>query len=232
MTEEKKDAWGYVRLSQESDTSIEEQKESIREYARETGLDLQTTRNDGKNTSGFDDDREEYQLLRGKIESGDIDAVITRDRARMSRDFDERLRLIATMRSVGVEWHVVEAGGSLDLEDVEKAGMECLHAMMDHVKKKVEIERSRKVIEKRLDQGFDQGRPPYGFQFDAQGEYWVPDKTAEDGEKSEFERALDVIDARQNGLSWRKVAEETGVSKNTARRIWDRRNRYLDEMKK
>jgi DNA invertase Pin-like site-specific DNA recombinase len=89
-------AWGYVRLSQEGrDLSLEKQKADIREYAKEHDLDLQTTRNDGENTSGFDKTREGYQLLREKIRNSEIDAVIVRDRARLSRDFDDRLQLKA-----------------------------------------------------------------------------------------------------------------------------------------
>lgn len=50
-----------------------------------------------------------------------------------------------------------------------------------------------------------------------------------DRENSEFQQALEVIKARENGLSWRDVAAETGVPKNTTRRMWDSRERYLQE---
>lgn len=50
-----------------------------------------------------------------------------------------------------------------------------------------------------------------------------------DRENSELQQALEVIKTRENGLSWRDVAAETGVPKNTARRVWDRRERYLQE---
>jgi DNA invertase Pin-like site-specific DNA recombinase len=95
--------------------------------------------------------------------------------------------------------------------------------------KRREIEKSRAALEERQQQGHDQGRPPFGLTYDEAGERWVPDRGTEDGERSEFQRAIDVVKARENGLSWRDVAAETGVHKDTARNIWNRRERYLQE---
>lgn len=220
---DEKTAWGYVRVSQESDASIDEQMESIRVYAHDTGLELLTTRNDGTETSGFDNDRRGYQLLRRKIEEEAMGAVVTRDRARLSRDFDERLSLISLFRDVDVQWHVIEAGGRIDMNDVQSAMFECMHAGWDHYKKMVEIERSRKAVEKRQEKGYYQGAVPYGFQFDDEKKFLepVPD---------EFETCLDVIDDRVNGLSYRKIAEKyTDVSKHMAMGIIDRREMYEEE---
>jgi len=219
MTEQK-DAWGYVRLSQEGDASLEEQKESIRKYANERGLNLQTTRNEGNNTSGFNSDRQEYQLLRGKIRNGEIDAVITRDRARMSRDFDDRLELLTEFRSSEVEWHVVEASGPLGISDTQKAGIECLHAMMDHVKKMTEIERSKKAIKKRQENGYYQGKPPYGLEFDEQGQYLKPSE--------EFQHVITILELRDQGRSFNSIASEVPVSSSTVSNICDRREMYLE----
>lgn len=216
-------AWGYVRLSQTGrEASLAEQKTSIREYARESGIHLETTRNDGDRTSGFDNSRDQYQLIREKIREQGIDAVIVRDRARLSRDFDERLALISEFRSRDVEWHVIEAGGLIDVDDIQIAGMECIHAMTDHFKKMIEIERARQATTQRLEKGYDHGRPPFGLTFDDAGEYWLPDE--------EFEAALDVIQLRENGSSSREIEEETGVNKDRARRVCDRRERYLTEI--
>lgn len=219
MTEQK-DAWGYVRLSQEGDASLEEQKRSIRDYADRNNMNLQTTRNDGANTSGFNKDRHEYQLIRDKICTQEIDAVITRDRARMSRDFDDRLELLTEFRENGVEWHVVESSGPLGLEDVQKAGIECLHAMMDHVKKMTEIERSRKAIRKRKEEGYYQGRPPYGLEFDEDGQYLVP--------SDDFEHVLTILELRQEGLSYNKIAEQVPVTSTTVSNVVDREEMYLE----
>jgi DNA invertase Pin-like site-specific DNA recombinase len=214
-------AWGYVRLSQEGrDASLAEQKKSIREYARAHDLNLQTTRNDGKNTSGFSTDRDEYQLLRDKLRNGEIDAVIVRDRARLSRDFDERLSLITDFRRTGVEWHVTEANGRLELEHVQQAMFECIHAGMDHIKKKIEIERSKQAVQERLDNGYYQGKPPYGLEFDDDGQYLVP--------SDEFAHVLTIFQKRDQGESYRSIAQDVPVSRTTVSSICDRREMYAE----
>lgn len=95
--------------------------------------------------------------------------------------------------------------------------------------KRREIEKSRAALQEREQQGYDQGRPPFGMTYDNPGERWIPDRESKNGERSDFQKALDVVKARENGLSWRDVAAETGVHKDTARNIWERRDRYLQE---
>jgi orotate phosphoribosyltransferase-like protein len=51
----------------------------------------------------------------------------------------------------------------------------------------------------------------------------VPDR-----ESDELQQALTCISLREEGHSWRKIATETTVSKDTARRIYDRRERYRE----
>lgn len=214
------DAWGYVRLSQSGrDASLEEQKEAIREYAREHELDLQTIANDGENTSGFDTERSYYQTLRGKIEAEELGAVVVRDRARLSRDFDERIRLVTLFRLTGVEYHVVEAGGHVDVSDVQTAGMECLHAMMDDMKKRQEIERARDATEERLEAGLDHGRPKFGMTYDDAGEYQVP------GEHFDTVRA--VLEADDRGADPGEIARKTGLDVAKVRRVLEHREFYV-----
>lgn len=218
-----KSAWGYVRLSQDGrDDSLDEQKRTIREYARDSELSLATTRNDGKNTSGFDASRHEYQLLREKIRNADIDAVIVRDRARLSRDFDDRLSLIVDFRASGVEWHVVEAGGRIGLTDVQTAGMECLHAMMDHVKKKIEITRSKDATAQRVSDGCYQGTPPIGLRF-------ASDKCHLEKDADEWRTVEKIIERRANGDPVGAVAADAGVSSATVSRVSSRGIEWYEE---
>lgn len=46
--------------------------------------------------------------------------------------------------------------------------------------------------------------------YDDAGERWVPDGEAGDNSWSNFQKVLDVIWARENSLSWKDVAAETG----------------------
>lgn len=213
-------AVGYLRLSQDG-KSLERQRRDVESYADDQGFDLVDVYNEGKRTSGFDDDRPEYQALLSRLEDGDVDAVVVPNLSRLSRDRKERLRLLLDLDDTGVQLHSFELGRAVDLDDDWELVQQSIRATTDDVEKRKEIERSKRATKERLEQGFDHGRPPYGLQFDDAGEFWVPG----DG----FEDALDVIEHREDGLSWREVAEKTGVNKDTARRIYDRRERYLQE---
>jgi len=220
MSDDQPVVWGYVRLSQDGrEGTLDEQKRQIREYANDHGFELQTTRNEGRNTSGFNADRDEYQLLREKIRSEEINGVITRDRARMSRDFDDRVSLIVDLRTSGVEWHVIETGGRLGLDDVQTAAMEMMHAAMDHIKKKMEIQRSVKATEERIEKGLPMGLPPIGLQYGPHKEQWVPDDN--------FEAALRALELRDDGHTYREIASKVdAVSKDQVGTILDRREEY------
>jgi len=212
--------FGYVRLSQRGrDNSIEEQKEAIREYVGERSrLNLATTFNDGKDTSGFNEDRPKYQTLLDNIESGNAEAVVVRDRARLARDFDLRMDVVRLMRDNETEFHVIE-GGAADLADVMNVAIEAVHAATDHEKKMAEIERAREVVRDRLDDpDADHGRPPFGFQYDENGRRWIPDE-------SEFSVARRILEMRSEGSSLGDIAEEVGETKSRVRRVLDNRGR-------
>lgn len=91
--------------------------------------------------------------------------------------------------------------------------------------KRREIQKSQEALDTREERGDDHGRPPFGLQYDDDGRQWVPDR-----ESGEFTIALEVIQLRESGTSWRKIADETDVSRSTARGIYDRRERYLREV--
>jgi DNA invertase Pin-like site-specific DNA recombinase len=57
--------------------------------------------------------------------------------------------------------------------------------------------------------------------YDNSGHYWVPDR-----ESDEYRTALTCIRLREDGHSWREIARETNVNKDTARRIYTRREQY------
>lgn len=211
-------AVGYIRLSQDG-KSLERQRGDVEEYAGENDLDLVEVYNEGRRASGFNSGRPEYQSLLEDVNSGDIAAVVVPNLARLSRDRKERLRLLLDLDRTSVELHSHELGRAVDLDDDWELVQQSIKATTDDVEKRKEIKRSKRATKERLENGFDHGRPPFGLQFDDAGEYWVP------GE--DFDTALDVISLREDGLSWRKIGEKTGLNKDTARRIWQRKNRYL-----
>jgi len=213
-------AVGYTRLSQESDTSIESQKEDIRSYCSSEGLELDNIFDEGEKESGFDDERTQYQALKDYLDFSDVDAVVVRDLSRLSRDRKERVRLLLELDDFGIELHSVERG-EVDISEPWTLTIETIKATSDDVEKRKEIERSKKEIEKRKEKGFYQGRPPLGLQMDDAGQELVVDE-------NEIDQVREVLSLRSQGLSYPDIEERTGVPKATAYRVQKRREQYQE----
>lgn len=217
-------AVGYIRLSQDG-KSLDRQERDITKYAASFGFELTEIYDEGRRASGFHENRPKYQSLLEHVNVGTVDAVIVPDLSRLSRNRKHRLRLLLDLDESGIELHSTERG-HVDLSDPYALTVETAKAETDDLEKRKEIERSKRATEERIANGYDQGRPPYGLTFDDDGRYWIPDRGS-----SEFEAALECIRLRERGESWRSISVETGVNKDTARRIYDRRERYLETEK-
>ena len=212
-------AVGYTRLSQVSDTSIRTQKENIRTYARENEMDLVDIYDDGEHSSGFDASRSAYRELKANVE--DVDAIIVNDKRRIARDIDEVMRLVPHLREHDVELHTC-LDGRLDLGDPVKAAIEIVQAAAAHEEKMQEIEKAKAITQQRQDSGYWHGGEPFGLSFGEHSEFGkrlVPDEP-------DFSTVMDVLDLRERGHSYRKIAGETGVSLGTCHRIVQRRELY------
>lgn len=214
-------AVGYLRLSQDG-MSLDRQQRDIEDYADKYGYTLDVIYNEGKRASGFDADRPEYTALLDHVEDGNIDVVIVPNLSRLSRDRKERLRLLLDLDAIGVQLHSVELDRAVDLDDDWALVQQSIRATTDDVEKRKEIERSKRATQERIDNGYDHGRPPFGLTYDTGGNYWIPDRGSD-----EYRTAVECIQLREDGHSWREIATETDVSKDTVRRIYDRRERYL-----
>lgn len=212
-------AVGYTRLSQDSDTSIDRQKTSIREYCDAHGLELSEIRNDGEFSSGFDRDRTEYQEVKRLVNEDAADAVVVYDKTRIGRDFDERMQFVLDLRRTDTDLHSARRG-PIDLTDPTDAAVESIHAAKDDEAKREEIEKSKEAVAERLQKGFDHGRPPFGLRFDDNGEHWVP------GER--FGDVLEILRLRSDGATYEEIADTIGVSTTTAYRVVDRRQLYVE----
>lgn len=211
-------AIGYVRLSQESDTSIERQQRNIEAYADEHDLALEDIYSDGQRASGFDGERPEYEAVVETVRHGDIEAVIVNDKRRLTRDVDEAMRLIPDFRENGVELHTHQ-DGSLDLSDPIRAAIEIVSAAAAHEEKMAEIEKAREATRERVeDPDIDHGRPRFGMEYGPDGRRQVP------GDR--FEDALEVLELRKRGWTLHQIKQETGVAKSTAYRILENREFY------
>jgi DNA invertase Pin-like site-specific DNA recombinase len=214
------DALGYTRLSQTSDTSIANQKENIRAYAEANDFDLLDILDDGERSSGFSpDDLEAYEILVERIRQSDIDAVIVNAKRRLVRDENEVMRLVADLRSNGVELHTHQSG-QVDLSEPINAAIEILRASAAAEEKRKEIERAKEAIQKKQNRGDDLGRPRFGMTYSDDKRRQVP------GE--DFETVREILELRQSGATYEEISERTGVPVGTAHSVVNRREWYAE----
>ncbi len=226
-SDEHRTAVGYTRLSQTSDLSIDRQKRHIKQYCDDHGITLRKIFNDGERSSGFKpSELDEYQALLETIQDGDVDVLITNDKRRTTRDYDEFLNLTSILRKHGVEYHTYRSG-NLDINDAVQSAIEVLQAAVAFKEKKSEIEKSKEAVQERVaDENTHHGRAPVGMQHDNSGKQLVPDHTPDDGDPS-FSDVIAAIKAKGNGASYSDVREEYGITKGTMSRIMDRKELYM-----
>jgi len=220
-------AAAVLRKSQgdEDDVSLELQREEVPALARDLADDVETIdlgvhTGFSIHTKAADEERidahPDVEALLDDLRSGTYDVLVAFDDTRLARDqFFWELKRAALLG--GCELSFVEEPPEDELT------FRVQRAVESDVKRR-EIEKSKAALEAREQQGHDQGRPPYGMTYDDAGENWVPDR-----ESGEFSDALDVISLREDGVSWRDIEDETEASMSTARRVWERRDRYLQE---
>ncbi|NKE38032.1 hypothetical protein GWG54_20010 [Natronococcus sp. JC468] len=135
---------------------------------------------------------------------------------KLTRDQNDRIRLLLLVDESGIDLHSVERG-LVDTSDYNLA-IEASMAASDDVGKRKEIERAKRETQWRLEKGYYQGRPPYGLTFDDAGERLVP------GDK--FDTAVRVLVLRDADYSYWEITDELEPAKSTDGRILDRREQY------
>lgn len=217
-----------IRKSKGSDDDIglSLQREKVPELAEQVadetyGIDLGVHTGFSTVTRDLDQPRidahSEIQQLEEDLEAGEYDFVVAWDDRRIARDgYIDQLRRAAKIG--GARFVFVD-------EDVEMDGM--VHSVRREVEmhvKQEEIEKAIETIEKKKEDGDPLGPPPTGLTYTA-------DKTDyEPGE--DFAKAQEAIRLRDEGSSYPKIAEKTGIPQGTVYRIVDRREeyeRFIDE---
>ena len=218
-------AAALIRKSQggDDDVSLKLQREEVPKLAGEHAeavetIDLGVHTGFSIHMKGADEERidahPDIQELLTDLRAGEYDFLVAYDDTRLARDqFYWELKRAAVL-------------GECELAFVEEPPDDQLtfrvqRAVESDVKRR-EIEKSQAALDAREERGDDHGRPPFGLRYDDDGRRWVPDR-----ESGEFATALEVIRRRNDGYSWRDVEDETGVSRSTARSVYDRRERYL-----
>jgi len=196
-------AIGYTRLSQASDTSIDRQKRHIRDYCERNGIELTEIVDDGQRSSGFNTEREGYLRVKKRIEAGDADAVVTNDKQRIGRDFDERMMFVIMLRRNEAQLHTARSG-HIDLSNPTDAAVESIHAAADDEKKREEIEKAKEAVAERLANGYDHGSERVGMTYRDDGKYQEPD--------DDFYKVTETLRLLDEGeLTYREIAADVGL---------------------
>lgn len=163
-------AVSYTRLSQDG-KSLDRQENDIEAFAEANGYNLLTVYNEGRWASRFNEDCSEYQALLEHVSEGTVNAVIVPNLSCLPRDHKHRLRLLLDLDETGVAMCSHELVRAVALDDDWELVQQVVTATTDDMGKRKEIERSQRVTDERLRQGFDHSRPPFGLQYDTAGEY-------------------------------------------------------------
>ena len=220
-------AAAFIRKSQggDDDVSLSIQREEVPALAESLAEEVETV-DLGVHTGfsihmkGADDERidahPEVRRLLDDLRAGEYDHLVAYDDTRLARD--------------QFYWEIKRAAivGSAEISFVQEPPDDELtfrvqRAVESDVKRR-EIEKSQAALAAREERGDDQGRPPFGLRYDDDGRRWVADR-----ESGEFATALEVIQLREKGESWRAIANEAGIPRSTVRSVYDRRKRYLNE---
>ena len=220
-------AAAFIRKSQGSDddVSLELQRERVPALAEQLAdevdvIDLGVHTGFSVHMKSVDDERidanPKVEALLEELRDSKYDYLVAWDDTRLARDqFYWELKRAAVLGNCLFEF--------VEEPPEDELTFRVQRAVQSDVKRR-EIEKSQAAMNAREQRGDDHGRPPFGLCYDEDGRRWVPDR-----ESGEFAIALEVIRLREAGRSWRNIADETGVNRSTARGIYDRRDRYLEE---
>jgi len=203
----------YVRLSQRGEKSIKAQIRDCKEYVKgHSELEFNGLYNEGQYASGWDDTREKYQQMLNDARAEEFDALVVRDASRLGRNKKERFRQFLNLDAWGVEFHTRKRG-YVDPDAPQDFLMEAFYSMSDDEGKGAETERLTKAIKEKMEAGHYHGAPKYGTKYSEDKTALVP------GDK--FESALDVLELRADGKSYREIQTETGCDLAKIKRILD-----------
>jgi hypothetical protein len=215
-----------IRQSQGSDDSIslEDQRESVPALANDLGDDDPDIFDYGVHT-GFSrfvkteeqqslDANPRTQTLETGLQNGDWDYLVAYDDTRLARDqYFWVLRYFAIRGGVEIKYVA-------DVPD-DQLTFRVQRAVEAEVKRK-EIEKSRRALERRADEGMHQGDVPFGLQFDSAGEYLERDP-------DEWDELVTIFDGIEDDSKTYAdiVAEVDGIeAKGTITKIRNRRETY------
>jgi len=212
----------YSRVSTQ-DQNIEHQEDNLLDYAHELGLDVHVDHVLRDKSTGTDVDRSGYRQLMELVRDGAVDAVVVRSTSRISRnmrDLHETVGEIVEDNGLGIyiknDGIEIDPGDELDMRDKILLNTLALAAELEAEMLK---ERTIEGLRAAEAAGKWTSRPPYGFTTDDEG-YLQPSE--------DYRRAVDAIEAVEEGMSHNKASRHTGVPRRTIPNILERKELYLN----
>lgn len=217
-------AWIRKSKGDDDDVGLKDQRELVRGLAKDIADEVEVldlgihtgfstmTRDD---QAGLLDQNERVQECVGELEAGEYSHLVAWDDRRICRgEYFSVIQYAATQGDV--EFVYV---GDVNEDDLTFD----LKRRIERDTKEEEIEKSRRAIERRKEQGYDHGRPRFGMTYNDAGHYQVP------GE--DFDTVLDIFRHDRNGKSRREIAEATEIPLGTIQNVLDRRDWYAEREK-
>jgi hypothetical protein len=214
-------AWIRKSKGDDEDIGLEEQRELVRGLAEEVAGEVEVldlgihtgfstmTRDD---PAGLLDQNLRVQECVGELEAGEYSHLVAWDDRRICRD--EYFSVVQYAATQG-DAEIVYVG------DVNEDDLTFdLKRRIERDTKEEEIEKSRRAIERRKENGYDHGRPRFGMTYDDAGHYQVPG--------DDFDTVLEIFRHDRNGKSRREVAEEIDVPLGTVQNILERHEWYAE----
>lgn len=214
-------AWIRKSKGSDDDIGLELQREEVRDLADDLAddvdvldLGVQTGFSTlSRQDAGMLDDREDVQNIVDDIEAGVYDFLVAFDDRRICRD-----NYLNVIEHACVQGDCELVFVSDDVADDDLAYD--IHRRVERETKQEEIRKSKAAIEERQKRGMWQGAPPFGLQFDENGEYLVPSERYED--------ALEIFD-RVDGETYGEIADDLDISTGTITNIRERGREFYEE---
>ena len=202
----KKRAVGYCRIStlmQVDNTSLKDQEEKIRMYAKLHDIVIDKMFID-KAVSGKSTDRPEYDNMMNYIKENDIDMIIVYKNDRIHRSLYNLLSMIYNLQ----EYEVALVSVTEMFDTSTPQGMLFLQMLgsFAEFERAVINERTRNGRIARLNENkWVGGKPAFGYKVNKYGQFEI--------EEEEAKIVKDIFKLRSNGLSLAKIGAKYGFSK-------------------
>lgn len=161
--------------------------------------------------AGLLDQNDRVQERVSELEAGEYSHLVAWDDRRICRD-----------EYFSVTQYAAEQGDAeiVYVSDVNEDDLTFdLKRRIERDTKEEEIEKSRRAIERRKEQGYDHGRPRFGMTYDASGKYQVPIE--------KFDTVLEMFRLNNTGKSRREIADEVSIATSTVQNVIQRREWYI-----